>query len=67
MNPIRPFVQQSRGDVESYATLLESPADTMAKMLTHIRAEHGSVHDYVLQIGLARADMFRLIDQLCGS
>ena len=54
------------GDVESYATLLESPADTMAKMLTHIRAEHGSVHDYVLHIGLARADMFRLIDQLCG-
>jgi protein-tyrosine phosphatase len=53
------------GDVESYATLLESPADTMAKMLSHIRVKYGSVQGYVMQIGLAQRDLNRLIDQLC--
>jgi len=53
------------GDVESYATLLESPADTMAKMLAHIRVKYGSVQNYVIGIGLDKKDLRRLIDQLC--
>lgn len=55
------------GDVVRYATLLESPADTMAKMLSHIRAQYGSIEGYVHRIGLAREDLFRLTDQLCNS
>lgn len=54
------------GDVERYATLLESPADTMAKMLSHIRTQYGGMEDYVMRIGLRRKDLSRLIDQLCG-
>lgn len=59
--------RENGGDVESYATLLQSPADTMAKMLTHIRMQYGSVQDYVKRIGFERKDLFRLTDQLCGS
>ena len=55
------------GDVARYATLLESPADTMAKMLSHISQHYGSVQDYVLQTGVARADLSRLDSRLCGS
>lgn len=54
------------GDVESYATLLESPADTMAKMLAHVRTRYGGVEDYVIRIGLERKDHSRLLEQLCG-
>lgn len=54
------------GDVESYATLLESPADTMAQMLTHLRVEHGGIQEYVKHIGLEQDDLFRLTDLLCG-
>lgn len=54
------------GDVESYATLLESPADTMARMLAHIRTRYGGVEDYVMRIGLGRKDHSRLLEQLCG-
>lgn len=64
------FLSLSRangGDVESYATLLESPADTMAKMLSHIRTRYGGVEDYVRRIGLERRDMLQLMDHLCGS
>ncbi len=68
-NLVAEFLSISRengGDVESYATLLESPADTMAKMLSHIRVQHGSIPDYVTHIGLERKDQFRLIDRLCS-
>ena len=54
------------GDVESYATLLESPADTMEKTLSHIKTQHGSVHNYVGSTGFQPADLFRLVDRLCG-
>lgn len=54
------------GDVESYATLLESPADTMSQMLAHIRSRYGGVEDYVMRIGLGRKDHSRLLEQLCG-
>ena len=63
------FLSLSRakgGDVEGYATLLESPADTMAKMLSHIKEHYGSIQDYVTHIGLARKDLLRLSDRLCG-
>lgn len=59
--------RENGGDVESYATLLQSPADTMAKMLAHIKEQHGGVEQYVLRIGFEREDLFRLTDQLCGS
>lgn len=55
------------GDVQSYATLLESPADTMEKTLAHIRTEHGSIRDYVRRLGFERADLNRLIDRLSGT
>jgi protein-tyrosine phosphatase len=58
--------RENGGDVERYATLLESPADTMAKMLSHISAQYGSVEEYVTRIGFARNDLFRLTDKLCG-
>ncbi|MGJ8557832.1 MAG: tyrosine-protein phosphatase [Sulfitobacter geojensis] len=54
------------GDVERYATLLQSPADTMAKMLSHIREQYGSAADYLLQSGVARPDLSRLQDRLYG-
>jgi len=54
------------GDVESYATLLESPAETMEETLSHIKTQHGTVRDYVGSIGLRPADVFRLVDRLCG-
>ncbi|MBU2982839.1 tyrosine-protein phosphatase [Lentibacter algarum] len=52
------------GDVESYATLLESPADTMAKMLAHIKSQHGTIQDYVMGLGIQPADLTRLTDRL---
>lgn len=58
--------RENGGDVERYATLLQSPADTMEKMLSHIRVKYGSVEGYVKGTGLARDDLFRLTDQLCG-
>ncbi len=54
------------GDVLSYATLLESPAGTMEETLSHIRAQHGSVRNYVNHLGLEREDLGRLVDRLCG-
>lgn len=54
------------GDVESYATLLQSPADTMEKTLQHIKTQHGSIRKYVDGLGFERTDLFRLIDRLCG-
>ncbi len=54
------------GDVESYATLLESPADTMVKMLSHIRTQYGGVKEYVMHIGLEKGDLSLLLKQLCG-
>lgn len=58
--------RENGGDVENYATLLQSPADTMARMLSHIRTQHGTMQDYVDGIGFARMDHSRLIDRLCG-
>ncbi|MGC1503978.1 MAG: tyrosine-protein phosphatase [Sulfitobacter sp.] len=54
------------GNVARYATLLESPADTMAQMLSHISLQYGSVQDYVLQTGVGRADLLCLQERLCG-
>lgn len=54
------------GDVARYATLLESPAETMEKMLSHISVQYGNVQNYVLQTGVERADMLRLEARLCG-
>lgn len=54
------------GDVESYATLLESPADTMDRMLSHIRTHHGSVHGYMDHIDLDGGSRTKLIDRLYG-
>ncbi|MDF3412924.1 tyrosine-protein phosphatase [Sulfitobacter sp. M57] len=63
------FLSLSRangGDVVRYATLLESPADTMEKMLLHIATQYGGVRDYVLQTGVDATDLIRLQDRLCG-
>ena len=59
--------RENGGDVKRYAKLLESPADTMTKMLSHIRIEYGSVPNYVMHIGLEQKDLNRLVDQLCKS
>ncbi|GAA6176598.1 tyrosine-protein phosphatase [Sulfitobacter pacificus] len=54
------------GDVARYATLLESPADTMAKMLSHLSEQYGGVEDYLLHSGVIRSDLLRLQERLCG-
>ncbi len=54
------------GDVESYATLLESPADTMARMLSHVKTQYGGVRGYLRRTGFEPKDLTLLIDRLCG-
>lgn len=68
-NLVAEFLSISRdngGDAKSYAVLLESPASTMRKTLSHIKEKHGSIRGYLDHIGLERADQFRLMDRLCA-
>jgi protein-tyrosine phosphatase len=48
------------GDVEAYATFLESPASAMAGMLSHIDANYGSVMGYLDQIDVPTEVLSRL-------
>ncbi|MBB3995385.1 protein-tyrosine phosphatase [Sulfitobacter undariae] len=61
------FLSLSRsngGDVQAYATLLESPADAMAGLLAHLDANYGSVTGYLDHIGVPLETLSRLQDRL---
>ncbi len=52
------------GDVESYARLLESPAQTAAQVLDDLDRDFGGAAGYFDHIGVARQDVVRLRDRL---
>jgi len=57
------FLSLSRsngGDVEAYATLLESPASAMAGLLGHLDMQYGSVMGYFDHIGMPVGTLSRL-------
>lgn len=57
------FLSRSRsngGDVEAYATLLESPASAMAGLLEHIDTKYGSVMGYFDHIKMPLETLSRL-------
>ena len=57
------FLTRSRangGDVEAYATLLESPASAMAGLLGHLDGKYGSVMDYFDHIDVPTQTLSRL-------
>ncbi|WP_299417245.1 tyrosine-protein phosphatase [uncultured Sulfitobacter sp.] len=57
------FLSRARAngaDVESYATLLESPASAMAGMLSHIDEKYGSVMGYLDHINVDTHTLSRL-------
>ena len=57
------FLSLSRsngGDVEAYATLLESPASAMAGLLGHLDARYGSIMGYFDHIGVTVETLSRL-------
>lgn len=57
------FLSRARangGDVESYATLLESPSEAMAGMLAHIDGKYGSVMGYFDDIAVPNDVLARL-------
>lgn len=57
------FLSRSRangGDVETYATLLESPASAMAGMMAHIDARYGSLMGYLDHINVPTNVLSRL-------
>ncbi len=61
------FLSLSRargGDVAAYATLLESPADTMAATLEHIVAKYGSIMGYIDHIEVPTEVLARLQSRL---
>lgn len=57
------FLSRSRargGDVEAYATLLESPASAMAGLLGHLDTKYGSVMGYFDHIDISTETLSRL-------
>jgi protein-tyrosine phosphatase len=64
---VQEFLSLSRahgGDVDAYATLLESPPSAMAGMLAHIDQNYGSVTGYLDHIGIVVRTMSKLQTRL---
>ena len=61
------FLELSRqrgGDTVSYARMLRSPGPTMARALSSIDTEHGSLDDYLIAAGMDAAQIARLRNRL---
>ena len=61
------FLELSRqrgGDTVSYARMLRSPGPTMARALSSIDTEHGSLDDYLIAAGMDADQIARLRNRL---